>query len=198
MLARYAAVGAFESAAASAKSLAPRFAEGGLDITPNWMRWKRCCRNRWDGGLAFCGGRVQIFFLGGVLRVQCLTFGGDGLLRLLESGFRGFQAALGIFSAHHDFELAVFSFGDFGFGVGDFVLKRFVGFVGFNRPALFAVFLGALFPLLDVELEFLALGKSMRMGFAGGGNGIARPGQLQVGLAYALGESLQFRAQRGN
>ncbi len=133
-----------------------------------------------------------------MLRVQCLTFGGDGLLRLLESGFRGFQAALGIFSAHHGFELAVFSFGDFGFGVGDFVLKRFVGFVGFNRPALFAVFLGALFPLLDVKLEFLALGKAVGMGFAGGGDGIARAGQFQVGLANALGESVQLRAQRGN
>src|SRR6266851_1117410 len=46
MLARYAAVGAFESAAASAKSLALRFAEGGLDITTNWMRRKRRFRNR--------------------------------------------------------------------------------------------------------------------------------------------------------
>src|SRR6266478_9050376 len=154
--------------------------------------------NRCDGGLAFCEGRVQIFFLGGVLRVQCLTFGGDGLLRFLESGFRGFQAALGIFSAHHGFELAVFSFGDFGFGVGDFVLKCFVGFVGFNCPALFAVFLGALFPLLDVELEFLALGKAVGVGFSGGGDGVACAGQFQVGLLDTLGESFYLGAQGGD
>jgi hypothetical protein len=36
------------------------------------------------------------------------------------------------------------------------------------------------------------------MGFAGGDDGVARSGELQVGLANALGESVQLRAQRGN
>src|ERR1700738_4555708 len=103
-----------------------------------------------DGGLALREGRVQLFFLGGVLRVQVLTLGSDGLLRLLERDIRGFQTAVEIFSGHHDFELAVLGLGDFRFGVGDFVLQRFVGFVGFYRAALLAVFTSALFPLLPV------------------------------------------------
>src|ERR1700674_5726356 len=46
ILARYAAAGAFDSAAASAKSLAPRFADGGLDITKSWRRKTRRCQTR--------------------------------------------------------------------------------------------------------------------------------------------------------
>jgi hypothetical protein len=86
--------------------------------------------------------------------------------------------------------LAVFGFGYFGLGIGDFMLKRFVGFVGFDGAALLAVLLGALFPLLHVELEFLTLGKAVGMGFAGGGDGIARASQLQVRLLNALGKSV--------
>src|SRR6266404_4449336 len=57
-----------------------------------------------------------------------LTFRGDGLLRYLQRGFGIFDAALRILSAHHDFQLAVFGFGDFGLGIGDFVLQRLVSF----------------------------------------------------------------------
>src|SRR4029077_16350829 len=144
--------------------------------------------DRRDGGYALGEGRVQLFFLRGVLRVQSLAFGGDGLLGLTQRGFRGFQAAIGIFSGHHDFELAVFGLGDFRFGVGNFVLQGFVGFVGFDRAALFAIFLGALFPLLDVEFEFLAFRETVSMGFAGGGDWVTRHSQFQVRCVYTVGK----------
>src|SRR5713226_2131370 len=79
--------------------------------------------NGCDGTIALGESGVEIFFLCSMLRVHFLAFGGNGSLRLAERGFRGFQAALGIFSGHHDFELAVFGLGDFRFGVGNFVLS---------------------------------------------------------------------------
>ena len=74
-----------------------------------------------------------------------------------KSGFGVAHAALEFFAGHHDVELAVFGFGDFRFGVGDFVQQRLVRFVGFHRAALVAIFARAVFPLVDVEFEFLAL-----------------------------------------
>src|ERR1700732_965264 len=137
---------------------------------------------------AFGGGGVQRLLFCRLQRFDFFAFRGDGLLGLFQRSFRGFDAALRIFSAHHDFQLAVFGFGDFRFGVGDFVLKRFVGFVGFYRTALFAVLLGAIFPLLHIEFEFFALGKAVGVGLTRGGDGVARAGQFQVGLANALGK----------
>src|ERR1700756_2327847 len=102
-----------------------------------------------------------------------LTFRGDGLFRNLQRGFGIFDAALGILSTHHDFELAVFGFGDLSFGVGYFMLERLVGFVSFHGATLLTVLLGALFPLLHVQLEFLALREAVGMGFASGDDGIA-------------------------
>src|SRR6266849_9156375 len=127
--------------------------------------------NGTQGAFALGEGRVQSFLFYGLQRFDFLALRGDGLLRFLERGFRGFDAALGIFSSHHDFELAVFGLGDFRFGIGDFVLQGFVGLVGFYRAALFAIFLCAVLPLLDVQLEFLALGEAVGVGFAGDGDG---------------------------
>src|SRR6266436_4369417 len=107
-----------------------------------------------------------------------LTFRGDGLLCSLQRCFGIFHAALGILSTHHNFKLAVFGFGDFGLGIGDFVLQRLVGFVGFNGATLFTVFLGAVFPLLHVQLKFLALGEAVGVGFASCGHGITSAGKL--------------------
>ena len=81
---------------------------------------------------------------------------GDGFFGFLQVGVGVAHATVDLFAAHHEFELAIFGFGDFGFGVGNFVLERFVGFVGLDRAALVAIFAGAFFPLLDVELEFLS------------------------------------------
>src|SRR5258705_12363095 len=112
--------------------------------------------------------------------MDSLTLRGDGLLRYLQRGFGIFDAALRILSAHHDFKLAVFGFGDFGLGIGDFVLQRLVGFVGLNGATLFTVFLGAVFPLLHVQLKFLALGEAVGMGFASCGDGITSAGSFQA------------------
>jgi len=43
----------------------------------------------------------------------------DQLFVLAQDRFRLFQAARGFFGGEHDFELAVFGFGDFRFGVFD-------------------------------------------------------------------------------
>jgi hypothetical protein len=75
---------------------------------------------------------------------------GYGLFGLFQVGFGIFYAAVYVFAGHHDFQLAVFGFGHFGFRVGDFVLQGFVGFVGFYGAALIAIFAGALFPLVYV------------------------------------------------
>ncbi len=127
-----------------------------------------------------------------------LTFRGDGLLRYLQRGFGIFDAALRILSAHHDFQLAVFGFGDFGLGIGDFVLQRLVGFVGFHSAALFAVFLGAVFPLLHVQLKFLALGEAVGMGFASCGDGITSAGKLQVCFLDTFGKGFELGPQSGD
>src|SRR5206468_7405023 len=128
--------------------------------------------NRGDGAFALRKSPVQLLFLFRVLRMHFFALGGDGLFGGFQRAFCIFDAALGIFSAHHDFQLAVFGFGDFGFGVGDFVLERLVSFVAFYGAALFAVFLGAIFPLLDVQLELFAFREAVSVGFAGGGDGV--------------------------
>jgi len=56
------------------------------------------------------------------------------LVRFFEAGLRDFHAAFDFFRGHHHLELAVIGFGHFGFGVRDFMLQRFVRFVGFTAP----------------------------------------------------------------
>jgi hypothetical protein len=51
------------------------------------------------------------------------------------------------------------------------VLQRLVGFVGFHRSALVAIFAGAFLPLLDIELKPFALFEAVDLGFLGGGEG---------------------------
>jgi len=108
--------------------------------------------------------------------------GVDGLLGIAEIGLRIFDTGFGFFGADHDFQLAIFGFGDLGFGVGDFVLQGFVGFVGFYGAALVAIFAGAIFPLHGIEFEFLAFGDACGVGFLGGGYGGAGGGELGVGF----------------
>ena len=132
--------------------------------------------DRGDDALAFGQQGLQRFLLFGVEGEDLLFLGVDRFFGFAEVGFGVFHARLGVFRAHHHFELAVFGFGGFGFGVGDFVLESFVGFVGFDGAGLVAVFAGAFFPLEDVEFEFLALGEAGGVGFLGGGDGGAGGG----------------------
>ena len=91
-----------------------------------------------------------------------------GLFVLPQIGFRLLKAAVGLFGGDHDFELTVFGFGDFRFGVRDFVEQRFVGFVGFHRAGLIAILAGALFPLIDIEFELFSFFLSVELRFFGG------------------------------
>jgi hypothetical protein len=78
------------------------------------------------------------------------------------------------------------------------VLQGFEGFVGFYRAALIAVLPGAVFPLLDIELKFLAFRGALGMGVFCGSEFRARDAQLGVGLEDALRKSVQLCAQCGD
>ena len=152
-----------------------------------------------SGGLFALGERgLKFFFLGGILHLDVVANGPDQLFVLPQDGFRLFQAALGFFRSHHDFELAVFGFGDFRFGVRDFVEQGLVGFVGFYGAGLIAIFAGALFPLVDVELKLFSLFLCVELRFLGGGYSSASVGEFQVGLLDELRESFEFGAHRGD
>src|ERR1700724_3850732 len=88
--------------------------------------------NRSEGSFALCQRGFELLFSGGLLRFNVLTLGSHGGFGLLQIVFGIFEAAFDIFASHHDFQLAVFRFGHFGFGVRDFVLQGFVGFVGLD------------------------------------------------------------------
>src|ERR1700733_15589479 len=121
------------------------------------VKGEQAFRYRRDGLFApgYRGG--EFLFLCAVLQFDFFAVAGDGFFSFFQIGVGVAKASVDFFAAHHEFELAVFGLGDFGFRVGDFVLKSFVGFVGFDRAALIAIFARAFLPLLDVELEFLAL-----------------------------------------
>ncbi len=120
------------------------------------------------------------------------------MLGFFQSGLGDFHAALDFFGSHHHFELAVIGFGNLGFGIGDFMLQRFVGFVGFYGAALIAILASAVFPLLGVKFEFLALGHDLSVRFFRGSHVAARPAKLSFRIADALRIRFQFRTQHGN
>src|SRR6266478_4833427 len=93
-----------------------------------------------DDFFAFGGGRVELFLFLGALRLNFFSLGSDSLLRFFQSRLRYFHAAFDFFRGHHHFELAVVGFGNFGLGVGNFMLQSFKGFVGFYRATLIAIF----------------------------------------------------------
>ena len=126
------------------------------------------------------------------------SFRCDGLLGFLQSGLRDFYPAFDFFRAHHHFELAVIGLGHFGFGIGDFVLQCFVGFVGFHGSALIAVFARAVFLLLPVEFELLAFRHGLGVGLFGGGDLGARAAEFGFRFAHTFRKSVQFRAQNGD
>ncbi len=88
--------------------------------------------------------------------------------RFLQGLFRGLHLAIVVFARHHLLEQAIFGFGDFGFRSFDFVLQGFVGLVRLYLRALLSILAGAFFPLLHVEIVFLAVldrGKLSGFGF---------------------------------
>ena len=155
-------------------------------------------RNRRDDFLALGGGGVEVFLEFGGLRFDLFFLGREALFRFFQARFRQLDAVLGVFGFHHDLELAVFGFAEFGFGVGNFMLQCAICFVGFHRAALVAVFARAVFPFLALELELLAFGVDLRERLFGRGNFGAGAGQFRVGLAKALRKRFQFGAKEGN
>src|SRR5205807_8436424 len=144
------------------------------------------------------GGGFQLFLLLRPLRLNFISFPSDGLLDFLQSGLRNVNAALGFFGGHHHFKLAIIGLGHFGLGVGDFMLQCFVGFVGFHGAALIAVFAGAVFPLLPVELELLAFRHDMGVGLFRGGDVGTGAAEFAFCFAAAFWKSFQCRAQNGD
>ena len=135
------------------------------------------------------------------LRPLCFdlfSFGRDGLLGLFQPGFRDLHATFGFFSGHHNVELAVFGLGNFGLGVGDFMLESSERFVGLYRATLVTVLARAILPLLHFELELLAFGDNLAVGLFCGGNFSAGAAELGIGFANAFRKSFQFSAQSRN
>ena len=155
-------------------------------------------RHRSDDFFALGGGGFELFLSFRSLRLNFFSFRGDGLLGFFQARLRNFYAAFDFFCGHHHFELAVIGFGHFSFGVGDFVLQGFEGFVGFYRAALIAVFARAVFPLLRVEFELLAFRDDLGMGLFRGGDISTRAAKFGFRFADTFRKCFQFRAQNGN
>ena len=140
------------------------------------------------------GIELRLFFR--AERLNIFAYGRERNFRFVQSGFCGLDLAFGFLDGHHLFELAVFRGGGFGFGVRNFVLQRFVRFVGFYGSALIAIFSRALAPLIYVKLEFLALGLRVRMFFFRRRKHGAGSAQHRIGVFDALRKRFKFRAQR--
>ena len=163
--------------------------------------------------VAFGDARIEFAQILGNRSQGVFAFGDQGFEQLLFLGLQGFNlfflfgdrglvflqirlgvpnAALGLFARHHHFQLRVFGFGDFRFGVGNFMLQSFVGLVGFDGAALVAIFLRAIFPLLDVQLEFLPLFLAVDEALFGRCDSCAGTAQFGVGFLDALRKGLDF------
>ena len=151
-----------------------------------------------DDFFAFGGGGVEMFLFLRALRLNFFSLGSDSLLGFFQPGLRDFHAAFDFFRGHHHFELAVVGFGNFGLGVGNFMLQSFKGFVGFYRATLIAIFARAVFPLLGIEFKFLALRDDPGVGFFRGGDIRAGAAKFRFRITDTLGECFQFRAQDGH
>src|SRR5882762_11697901 len=144
--------------AATAALAIAGFGHGGAVVALGNARVKlaQILRHGSDDSVALRKNRFELPFLLGPLGLNFFSFGSNGLLRFFQSGLSKLHAPIEFLAGHHDLELAVFGFANFGFGVGDFVLQGFEGFVRFYRTALIAVLPGAVLPLLYVEFKFLA------------------------------------------
>ncbi len=80
-----------------------------------------------------------------------------GRFDFLHRCLGGLHLPVVLLAGNHALEQAVLGLGDFALGVLDFVQEGFISLVGLDLTALIPVFLRALFPLLDVHLERLAL-----------------------------------------
>ncbi len=102
------------------------------------------------GAHGFRGG--QFFLSRVILGLNRLAFLVGGRFDFLNSRFGGLHLPVILLAGNHALKQAVFGFGDFVFGILDFVQQGFVRFVGLDLAALVPVFLRALFPLLDIHL----------------------------------------------
>ncbi len=186
--------------AATAALPVARFGHGRAAVALGDARVKfaQIFRHRGDDFFALGAGGFELFLFFRPLRLNFLPFGGDGLFGFLQAGFGDFHAAFDFFRGHHHFELAVIGFGHFGFGVGDFVLQSFVGFIGFHGAALIAVFARAVFPLLRVEFELFSFRDDLGVDLFRGGDIGSGAGKLGFRFAEPFWISFQFRAQDGN
>jgi len=154
------------------------------------------------------GGILQNFTMEGIQEFALSTqrfsaangrSGGALLSVVTKSGSNRLSgSAFGFFRDHHYFQLAVFGFRNFGFGGGDFMLQSFIRLVSFHGAALIAVFARAVFPLLPVELELLALRDDLAVRFFRRGDVGTSAAELGFRFADTLGESFQFRVQDGD
>src|SRR5580700_4470215 len=154
--------------------------------------------NRSQGALALPKQRIELLLFLGLQSFDFFSLFGDRRFIFLQIRFRMPDAAFRFFASHHHFQLRVFGFGHFRFGVDNLVLQGFVRFIGFDGTALVAVFLRAVLPLLHVQLEFLAVFLAVDEALSSGRNGCARAAQLGVGFTNALRKCLNLGAHRDN
>ena len=155
-------------------------------------------RHRLERLGAFRQRRIELLFLLDVQALNAFFLGMHGRFTLAQIRFRLAHPPLGIFAGHHGGQLAILRGSHLRLRVGDFVLQRLVRFVGFHCRRLVAIFPGAVFPLLDVELDFFAFADVARLQLFGGGQRRFCAGQLGVGFLHAFGKRVQRGAQCGH
>src|SRR5580704_6270616 len=162
------------------------------------VKFTKIFGNRSQGAFALRKQGFELLLFLGLQSFDFFSLFGDRRFVLLQIRFRMPDAAFRFFASHHHFQLRVFGFGHFRFGVQNLVLQGFVRFVGFDGAALVAVFLRAVLPLLHVQLEFLPVFLAVDEALSSGSNGRARAAQLGVGFTDALRKCLNLGSHRGN
>lgn len=147
-----------------------------------------------DGRGAF-GFELRAFlFRGCALGFESRAIGFCSLFNFLQRFFGCLDLPLVLLTRNHFFEEPVLGFGDFIVGHLRLVLESLEGVVGLHLIRLVLVFLGLFFPLLDVELVFLALFKGVQMGGLGVIEFGASRSHTRIQFRQSLRKSCQARA----
>lgn len=123
--------------------------------------------NRGDGGRAF---RLEPREFLGRFGTRCFNFRAlpfRDFLDFLQSFFRNLDAPVVLFARHHLLEQPVFGLCNFVFSSLRFMLESLKRFIRLHLIGLIPIFLGLFFPLLDIQLIFLAIFQGGEVGGLG-------------------------------
>jgi len=146
-------------------------------------------RGNRGGTHGLCGG--QFLLRGVIFGLDRLAFLDRGRFDFLHRRLGGLHLPVVLLARDHAFEQTVLGLGHFVFGVLDFVQQGFVCFVGLDLAALVSIFLGALFPLIDVHLKRLALFLAREERFLGRGDLLLRRSHARLDFSQLFWEPRQ-------